>query len=85
MKKIYENKDAYNHPGFSKDRAVYSKWFLEEYARPERKSRLIQSQGEKYYYEVMRIYQERLDENDFNLGPQSVEEWNELREKFSKE
>ena len=64
---------------YPNNRREYHEAFLETYKEEKWKNKLIADQGEKYYYKVMEIYQERLDKDDFMIGPQSVEEWDELR------
>lgn len=70
---------------YPKNRREYSEAFVEEYSKEPLKSRMISQSGQKYYDEVMRIYQERLAKDDFEIGPQSVEEWEQLREKILKQ
>ena len=64
-------------------RKEYTEWFLYEYAKDKHKKRMTDHFGEAYYNEVMRIHQERLDRNDFNIGPQSAESWNELHKSLT--
>lgn len=66
------------------DRREYTEAFLEEYSKDPWKSKLIEDFGVDYYNEVIRIHQERLDKNNFNIGPQSIKEWDELKNSFSK-
>ena len=64
---------------YPKDRREYHEAFLETYNQDTWKNKLISDFGEKYYLKVMEIYKERLEKNDFMIGPQTVSEWEELR------
>lgn len=72
-----------SHPAFSKDRKVYTTWFLEHYSQEKYKNHLISQFGQKYYDEVMKIHKERIEKNDFEIGPQSFEEWDNLRKSIN--
>ena len=64
---------------YPKDRKEYHEAFLETYKQDKWKNKLISDFGEKYYLKVMEIYKERLENNDFMIGPQTVSEWEELK------
>lgn len=64
---------------YPKNRKEYTEAFLEVYSSSPWKEKLINDFGQKYYDEVIKIHQQRLDSDDFNIGPQSVKEWEELR------
>lgn len=71
---------------YPKNREEYHQAFLEVYSKSPWKDRMIEKSGQKYYDEVMRIHQERLDKKDFdNIGPQTEDQWNELRLKIEGE
>lgn len=74
-----------NHPAFGgQGRQEYTKWFLEAYKSEPRRTLMIEQVGEKYYNEVIKIHEQRLSRNNFNIGPQSVDEWEILKKKVSK-
>ena len=70
------------HPSFGGDRREYSLWFLDQYSKEPFKSQILKEFGEPYYLEVMRIYKQRVDENNFDIGPQTKEDWITLQEKL---
>lgn len=67
---------------YPKNRREYHEAFMEVYSQGKAKEGLIKQFGISYYEEVMRIHQERLEKDDFMIGPQSIEEWATYREKF---
>lgn len=69
---------------YPKNRREYTEAFVEEYAKDPLKSRMIESFGQKYYDEVMSIHRERLDKDDFMIGPQSGPEWDQFREQLKR-
>jgi hypothetical protein len=73
-----------NHPfpGFE-DRRAYSEWFIKEYNRPEWREYLQNFFTPEYIDAVLSIYKERLEKNDFNIGPQG-KEWEEFQQKYKK-
>jgi hypothetical protein len=69
---------------YPKDRREYTEAFLVAYAQDPWKTKLIADFGQKYYDEVMRIHQERLNQDNYMIGPQSVAEWEQFREELKR-
>lgn len=80
----FQDASLTNHPAFGgQGRQAYTQWFLDAYKSEPRRSLMIEQSGEKYYNEVIKIHEQRLQRNNFNIGPQSVDEWEALRKKLN--